>query len=102
MAKRIDNQENSLSRLIVDNIKKAAKEKGMNMTELALSVEMTQTGFYKMLEKGSFRVVTLKKIADTLGVTCAELLGENIHTSEGRALKLMKELFKEIGGKDQK
>lgn len=92
----IENQDNKFLSGIAENIKRCAKAKGMNITELATSIDMTSTGFYKMLEIGSYKVLTLKKIADTLRVSCSELLGELPDDSEKKVFSLMKEIIKEV------
>lgn len=92
----IDNQENNFFKVIERNIKSKAKSKGMTITDLAFAIEMTPTGFYKMLEMGSYKVITLKKISDILGVSCSELLGEIPNDTEKRVYSLFKELLKEL------
>lgn len=92
----IDNQDKKVTDSIVERIKTKAKANGISMSRLATEVEMTDTGFYRMLENGSFKVITLIKIAQVLNTSCAELLGEDVSTSETKVFSLMKEIFKEV------
>lgn len=92
----VDNQDKKITDSIVERIKAVGKSKGISMSRLATEVEMTDTGFYRMLENGSFKVITLIKIAKVLNTTCAELIGEDVATSETKVYSLMKEIFKEV------
>lgn len=53
-------------KVLEENIRKYAKEKGITLNDLIIEIEMTEGGFYKMLKAGSMKISTLKKIADVL------------------------------------
>ncbi|MEJ8582482.1 helix-turn-helix transcriptional regulator [Riemerella anatipestifer] len=59
-------------------VKQILKDKGMTAKELAESIGMSETGLSIALsEKGNPSLSTLKKIAEILNVSLAELFGGN-------------------------
>ncbi|MES2620340.1 MAG: helix-turn-helix transcriptional regulator [Bacteroidota bacterium] len=61
---------------IEKKIKAIISAKGITMKSLIEKVGMTQSGFYKALDKETMQIKTLKMVAKELGVTVGELLGE--------------------------
>ncbi len=59
---------------IKDQIKSLAKERNMNVVDLARSIEMTDQGLYKAFRTKSIKLIQLERIAETLECTIQELL----------------------------
>lgn len=53
-------------RAIEQNIRLFTKRKGITLSELISSIEMTEGGFYRMLTTGSMKIKTLEKISQEL------------------------------------
>lgn len=77
-----DNQQEKFITEVINRIKSKAIDKKMSLSKLAKEIKMTNAGFYKMLDKASLQVITLKKIAIVLETSCADLLGEDVKSTE--------------------
>ena len=60
--KQLDNFFSVIER----NIRLQAKALGITLSDLAKHIEMTESGFYKMLSTESIKVKTLKKVSEVL------------------------------------
>jgi transcriptional regulator with XRE-family HTH domain len=61
-----DNQHDIFFARIEQNIRQHAKHQRMTLSELAIGIDMTEAGFYKMLSTESIKVKTLRKISEVL------------------------------------
>lgn len=64
----LDLPAQELIKLLEDNIRSLAKIHNIKLYELAVMVDMTVAGFYKMLNLGSIKLKTLFKIANRLNL----------------------------------
>lgn len=58
------------------NISTIAERKGITLKSLVDKAGITEAGFYKSLKTNSMNIKTLAAIAEILGVTVSELIGE--------------------------
>ena len=65
------------------NITKVAEGRDMTLKSLIEKAGITEAGFYKSLKTNSMNIKTLSALAEILGVTVSELIGE---TQENRKL----------------
>jgi transcriptional regulator with XRE-family HTH domain len=61
-----DNQPKKIFAMLEKNIRLKAKEKNMSIAEIIREIEMSEAGFYRMLENESIKVKTLIKISEVL------------------------------------
>ncbi|QHT67026.1 helix-turn-helix domain-containing protein [Rhodocytophaga rosea] len=61
---------------VEEKIKEVAQIKGVTLKNLAIKIEMTETGFYAMIRNKSMKVETLQKISKVLGIDPAVLLNQ--------------------------
>jgi len=66
----IDNQ-------ISERIKKVIKNQNLTLSEVSTKIGFTETGFYKMLKNGDFKISTLQKIAEVLGLPVSYFFSES-------------------------
>lgn len=68
-----------------DAIKIITKNRGLTIKELCKNIGMSESGFYSALSKGNFKLDTLDKICDELGITVSMLYEHSKRTAEGSA-----------------
>lgn len=61
-----ENQTNKIFANIERNIRSYVKERGMSILDLVTEIEMTEPGFYKMLQNESMKIKTLARVAEVL------------------------------------
>jgi ribosome-binding protein aMBF1 (putative translation factor) len=82
---KINKPSQNLSELytiITNNIRKGVKNKGISLKKLASDIQMSEAGFFQMLDRGTMKVTILKKIADALETPVECFFNESFTESE--------------------
>lgn len=69
---------------LFDNIKRIAKNRGLNLKEVAKKSQLGENAIYRWKNETP-RIDSLNKVANTLGVTVAELTGETVNENAKQA-----------------
>jgi len=62
---------------IAEKIEEIRQEKRIAITEIAEKLGITAQGYYKAIKTDNFKISQLRKIADVLGVSISDLLGNS-------------------------
>jgi transcriptional regulator with XRE-family HTH domain len=76
---------------IKEKIEKLLAQKGISQKKFATMIEMSESGYIQMFDKGSIKVATLEKIASVLDVETSYFLSDNEN------LKPTQSKFKDFG-----
>lgn len=75
------NEETAPTLQTTDRIKQIMKDKGLSVTEVSKRMGVLPQSLSRTLRQGSFRVTTLKAIADAIGCTVEDITEDNTTSS---------------------
>lgn len=79
-------------KMVTENIKQIAKDKGVTLSDLAAKIDMTESGMYAMFRNNSIKISTLEKISEVLNVSILSFFEETISMASEPQVKYNTEL----------
>lgn len=79
-------------KMVTENIKQIAKDKGVTLSDLAAKIDMTESGMYAMFRNNSIKISTLEKISEVLNVSILSFFEETISMASETQVKYNTEL----------